>query len=532
MEVLSNSSSREEPQSLLASISSPNSIKFLTKVTWKHVAVAVVVYYASLVFYRLYLHPLAKFPGPKIAAISRWYEAYYDLILDGQYTFKIEKMHKQYGPIIRISPYELHINDPLYFEKLFRQDGRWDKYAWSYDAFGAPLSAVSCSPHDLHRRRRAPMNNFFSKSNVAGKQNILKELVEKLCQRIDAVSGTQKTINLGHAISAFTRDASTNFIVGKSYNNLDKEDFNQAMTKTIVGLGMLWRITKHIRWVGPLLLSLPTSIAKAIGDEGNKAFFVFLENSRNDTKNIMAASMAENPDPDMPHTLVHDIMKSKLPDAEKRLDRVYEEVTSVTGAGYESTASVLRQVLYYVWKDPAMLARLRAEIAAARQEAGTADLSVSALEQLPYLTAVIMEGLRLSPSVASRLARVAPDRDLFYDKWCIPRGTPVGMTTLLMHRNEDLYPEPSRFNPERWMDLDLRKKSEKTFAPFSRGTRNCIGMYLAWAELYLVTSALIMRFNFEFDGAGPKDVEIVSDQFIVGVADPSGIKAWVTRYGV
>ncbi|KAI5922014.1 trichodiene oxygenase [Camillea tinctor] len=404
--VLSNSSSPEKPQSLLASIGSPNSIELLTKVTWRHVVVAVVVYYANLASYRLYLHPLAKSPGPKIAAISRWYEAHYDLILDGQYTFKFEKMHKQYGP---------------------------DKYAWSYDAFGVPLSAVSCSPHDL-----------------------------------DAVSGTQKTINLGLAISAFTRDASTNFIIGKSYNNLDKEDFNQAMTKTIVGLRMLWRITKHIRWVGPLLLSLPTSIAKATGDEGNKAFFVFLENSRNDTKNIMKASMAENPDPNKPHTLVHDIMKSRLPEAEKRLDHLGPP----TGA-----------ILH---------------------EAGTADLSVSSLEQLPYLTAVIMEGLRLSPSVASRLARVAPDRDLFYDKWCIPKGTPVEMS----------------------------KKSEKTFAPFSRGTRNCIGMHLAWAELYLVTSAIIMRFDFKFDGAGPKDVEIVSDQFIVGVSDASGIKAWVTRYGV
>ncbi|KAI1504042.1 trichodiene oxygenase [Biscogniauxia marginata] len=532
MEVLSNSSSPEAHQSILNSISSSSSIEALSRITWQHVATAVVVYYASLVFYRLYLHPLAKFPGPKLAAISRWYEAYYDLILDGQYTFKIEEMHKQYGPIIRISPFELHVSDPAYFEKLFRQDGRWDKYAWSYDAFGAPLSAVSCSPHDLHRRRRAPLNNFFSKSNVASKQQIIKELVDKLCQRIDAVSGTDKTINLGIAVSAFTRDASTNFIIGKSYNNLEREDFNQAMTKTIVGLGMMWRVTKHIRWVAPLLLSLPTSVAKAIGDEGNKAFFVFLENSRNDTKKIMEASMSENPDPTMPHTLVHDIMKSKLPDAEKRLDRVYEEVTSVTGAGYESTASVLRQIIYYVFKDPVMLARLRAEIAAARQETGTADLSVAALEQLPYLTAVIMEGLRLSPSVASRLARVAPDRDLYYEKWCIPKGTPVGMTTLLMHRDENLYPQASLFNPERWMDLELRKKSDKTFVPFSRGTRNCLGMHLAWAELYLVTSALVMRFDFKFDGAGPKDVDIVSDQFIVGVADPSGIKAWVTRYGV
>jgi cytochrome P450 len=63
-----------------------------------------------------------------------------------------------------------------------------------------------------------------------------------------------------------------------------------------------------------------------------------------------------------------------------------------------------------------------------------------------------------------------------YEHWSIPKGTPVGMTTLLMHMNEDLYPEPTRFIPDRWTDIEKRKKAEKTYAPFSRGTRICLGM--------------------------------------------------------
>lgn len=64
---------------------------------WPAVIGAVVAYYGTLVFYRLILHPLSRFPGPKLAAISRWYEAYYDVVLGGQYTVKIAELHKKYG---------------------------------------------------------------------------------------------------------------------------------------------------------------------------------------------------------------------------------------------------------------------------------------------------------------------------------------------------------------------------------------------------------------------------------------------------
>lgn len=59
----------------------------------------------SLAIYRLYLHPLARFPGPKLAAVTRWYEAYYDVILDGQYTFKIAELHRKYGKAPNQNPH-------------------------------------------------------------------------------------------------------------------------------------------------------------------------------------------------------------------------------------------------------------------------------------------------------------------------------------------------------------------------------------------------------------------------------------------
>lgn len=74
-------------------------MSFLQQSPWQTQALAssILLYFASLLVYRLFLHPLAKFPGPKLAAITRYYEGYYDVVQNGQYTFRIAEMHKQYG---------------------------------------------------------------------------------------------------------------------------------------------------------------------------------------------------------------------------------------------------------------------------------------------------------------------------------------------------------------------------------------------------------------------------------------------------
>lgn len=59
--------------------------------------VSYVVYLIGLSVYRLYLSPIAKFPGPKLAALTRWYEFYYEVVLKGQFSVHITELHKVYG---------------------------------------------------------------------------------------------------------------------------------------------------------------------------------------------------------------------------------------------------------------------------------------------------------------------------------------------------------------------------------------------------------------------------------------------------
>lgn len=226
--------------------------------------------------------------------------------------------------------------------------------------------------------------------------------------------------------------------------------------------------------------------------------------------------------------MVHEIVHSNLPPSDKTFDRIFEEIATVTGAGFETTANTLRLILYHVYTNGKILQRLRKEIASVSTDPSE-PIALKQLEQLPYLTAILMEGMRLSPAIATRAARIS-DRDMSYGSWRIPAGTPVGMTTLLMHTDEKLYPNPMCFDPDRWMDSTARGEADTKFAPFSRGTRICLGMHLAWAEMYLLLTSLVQNFNFNIEGATAGDFELEKDNFGIGTKAGCNLVTHVTRY--
>lgn len=124
--------------------------------------------------------------------------------------------------------------------------------------------------------RRQAIAAFFSKAKVAARQDLIQRNVDKLCRRIaDFPDGAD--LNLGAAISAYARDTAHEFITGKQYKELDKEEFGIELSHASQGGGIMWRTTKHIRWFGPTIKGLPPSLVMKSGDEGIKAFIRYLQ---------------------------------------------------------------------------------------------------------------------------------------------------------------------------------------------------------------------------------------------------------------
>lgn len=148
---------------------------------------------------------------------------------------------------------------------------------------------------------------------------------------------------------------------------------------------------------------------------------------------------------------------------------------------------------YYLLSQPTTLSKLREELEAAI--ANPSELpSLPALEALPYLNATVTEALRCSYGVASRLGRILPEEPIYltsnirtpgYDQnmnrtvsYVVPPGYPVSMTSVLVHTNPDIFPNPYDFKPERWLDEDGKrmKSLDKYLLSFSKGTRQCLGL--------------------------------------------------------
>jgi cytochrome P450 len=211
-------------------------------------------------------------------------------------------------------------------------------------------------------------------------------------------------------------------------------------------------------------------------------------------------------------TVFKELLDSGLPPEEITIQRLSEEAQAVVAAGQVTTAHFLKMTSFHVLANPEILRKLKEELKSAMSSDGSLP-SLSRLEQLPYLSAVISEGFRKSYGVTQRLPRVSPDAPLIYKDWVIPAGTPVGMTSIFMHDNPQYFPNPEVFDPDRWLKADSERRLGKYLVNFSKGTRSCLGMNLAKAEIFLIMAAVFHRFDMELFETDRSDVEIVHDYF-------------------
>ncbi|KAK7697934.1 hypothetical protein SLS64_013021 [Diaporthe eres] len=509
---------------------------------------AAAIYLTAKVIYRLYLHPLSRFPGPKLAAATYLYGAYYDVVEEAQFVFKLGALHDAYGPVVRISPGEVHVRDSAFFDTLHPGPGgrktHRDKWHRANRANGAPGSLASAGSHALHRARRAAVNPYFSRAAIAQLEaESIRAKVELLCERLrehasspSAAAGEgEEVVDVGAAMTALTLDVISEYCYGDCYDCLRDPAFAPQWKRAMQGGFESTNVTKHFIWLLRLVNSLPAWLAVKMNPD-IAVFVEWKERLSAQAKSIYAEQQqqqqqvgldkvgkeeGEKENQPRPKTIFHGIMQADLPPAEKTADRLADEAFVLLVAGAETTARTLCVILCHLLSSPSMLARLRAELDPVMKQHQPQLPPSRVLEELPLLRAVVQEGTRLAEPVTNRQILVAPEEDLVVsgsggEGIVIPRGTPVSQTFRDVLLDPEIFPEPRTFDPDRYARAAAGgNRLDRYLVSFSRGGRSCAGLNLAYAELYLTVAALVSRFDMElFDFDRARDLDVVRDKFI------------------
>lgn len=450
------------------------------------------------------MHPLRGYPGPRLWAASRLPWNYFNL--QGNLATKILALHQQYGPVVRIAPDELSYTTGTAWKKIYGQrfPAEFEKCLDGRGIAGAKMpdpnvSGIVTAPHERHARLRRAILPAFSDRALKEQEGFLQlytdKLVAQLRRACRAGSGgggggtgatqQQAVENMSRWYALLAFDVISDLAFGQPAGCLDNADqpWLQVLGQrarsivwyqfgTYYGLSSNWLTS---RWL------VPRSALAAVRKHGELT-----------TAKVTRRLEQQQHGPDGEGAgLRKDFMSYIVDKGDEKLSKMELVLmaSSFIVAGSGTSSSALTGITFFLGRNRDKLRRLVEEIRGAfpSQPGGTAaaEITIEATARLPYLRAVIEEGMRLYPPSPSTLPRFVPGKgEVIEGKW-VPGGTAVGVHQLSAGRMEGNFKWADQFIPERWMAAatgskeaeagEFRDDDRAATQPFSYGPRNCIG---------------------------------------------------------
>ncbi|KAJ5657906.1 uncharacterized protein N7484_001555 [Penicillium longicatenatum] len=471
------------------------------------VAVALLLYSIALVGYRLFFHPLAKYPGPRLGAITHWYAAYY--AWQGDLHIISRKWHDRYGDIVRFAPNALTFNTHTGLDTIYGVRANVVK-SEGYSSLSASrqtpntLTATDKATHGFKRRILAQV--FSTEGIKAIEERLLvniRDFVDLVGQKGDEYGevkndhdserdhGWSNTKHLAPMCDWMTFDVIGDLCYGKDFDMLHLPD---------------------MRWFPSVVLKITQRSMTTLMQPKfcNLKIDQFFMSSK--FKDIVNAGIRIRERSEARTRLGNDIKQKDLfysmmntADPKTGLhftnkDLWVESMLLMT-AGADTTATALAGTFFHLAHKPDLLARLTQDIRSTFTT--TEEIRTGAeLNSCEFLQACINETLRLAPSVSTTIPRTVLKGGIVIDQEFIPEGTMVGTTTYAIQRNPNYFTAPDEFRPQRWIvdaeagvDEESIEIAKKAFCPFSVGARSCVGWKLAWTELNLAVARTLFRYD-------------------------------------
>ncbi len=211
-----------------------------------------------------------------------------------------------------------------------------------------------------------------------------------------------------------------------------------------------------------------------------------------DTIGDLIAHRRTLPEDAWPADLLTRLMRARDDAGESMSERLLgDESVTLFFAGHETTARVLSAVWFVLATEPEVARRLHDELDA--ELAPEAVPTMADLPRLPFTLQVIKETLRLYPPAPFYVRDAVVDDDL--GGFAVAAGSAVMLSPYFTHRHPDFWPDPERFDPDRWTPQAEAGRHPGAYHPFALGPRFCIGNNFALVEMHLLLAGLARRFE-------------------------------------
>lgn len=482
--------------------------------------VAFAAAYLSYVFlwtiWNAYLGPLSKYPGPRLRSLTILPKVW--SIYSGNEGSDYVALHEKYGPIVRIAPRELSfVGNAQTFRDIygFKKSGERGPFKDPV-MIPRPITGVHSmltADDEQHSRQRRIVANAFADRSLKDLEPMLKQWVAKMVQKLgESASAGGKTdmlkyYNCTTFVSAriskncfrvlirMCQDIMADLCFNESLNMLEDSEYSPWVKTIFAGIraSSPFRAVRCLgRPAGRIIDSLVLR-SKRI----RQTTFKHLKYS-SDRVDKRLAMKGPPPRADLWTKIIE---KSNASDEGFTLAEHHTTAMVFMAAGTETSATALSGITYHLLRNPAMMARITAEV---RNFAATAgkNFDLDDLRRLPYLQAVISEGLRMYPPVPIALQRRTPPEGSTIAGDYIPGDVGVAVHQLATYRHESNFAKPYEFHPERWLPISAEEGNEvfkddhrAALEPFSVGPRNCIGKNLAYHEIRLILTETLRNFD-------------------------------------
>ncbi|OCT47178.1 Isotrichodermin C-15 hydroxylase [Cladophialophora carrionii] len=445
-------------------------------------AIGLGIWFPLHMIYNLYFHPLARFPGPFWARTTLFWRFWHDLT--GLSHWTIQDCHRKYGDVFRVGPNELSFASVQAYKDIYAAKGPRPLKSEFYDMLGTGFSESCVVTERDHKRalqKRALFTSAMSSKALMEQEVVIQRCIDGFVEKLGKLGGGPGGLDLTKWYMMLSFDIGGEMAFGESFGCVDSETSNHWLDTIFAHLHAI-SIMDNIRRM-PLVEKtarlIPTKWTTGI--RNRITGFAREKSKRRVERSGETVDFLSN--------VVEKVRSGKISHEE-----MAAHCSIIAIASSETSATSLATITYFLLRSPAVHHRLKAEIR--DHFKSPQEIDIASATKLPYLFAVIEEGLRIVPTTTVGFLRRVPFPGIDIDGHFVPGGAEVSVSGWTTARDERYFHDPLSFKPERWLDPECKDVKEAS-QPFSLGPRSCPGKTFAYAQMSVELAKMIWTYDME-----------------------------------